>query len=278
MTSLEAGHQTMWGNTDRYTVRKRMTTGQVARSGHGCFSFKRGEAMAAPNYPTPSPKNQPVPIAAVSPAKRMLAVSSQTVVETPSSKRRSNSTPSRILDAAHELFYAHGVNAVGVDAIVERSGVAKMTLYRHFESKDRLVEAWLKRTSERWRVWFDEQVKRAVPTNDPLARLLAVFDVYAEWFSSPEFRGCCFINCAMEYPAPDHPARKVVASHRAFVRDYLVALAKKAGIKRATELGEALAMLADGATIAAMADGHSDAAERASIAARALVSCAMGNA
>src|SRR5438552_11387299 len=94
----------------------------------------------------------------------------------------------RILDAAYDLFSRHGVRAVGIDAIVERSGVARMTLYRHFASKDALVLAFLERREERWtRAWLQHEVERR--SSDPRARLLAIFDVFDEWFQEADFEG-----------------------------------------------------------------------------------------
>ena len=87
----------------------------------------------------------------------------------------------RIIDAAYELFSRQGTRAVGVDAIIERSGVAKMTLYRHFRSKQDLVIAFLQRREERWsRDWLQQEVRARAA--DPKGRLLAVFDLFDGWF------------------------------------------------------------------------------------------------
>src|SRR5689334_24112269 len=99
----------------------------------------------------------------------------------------------RILDAAYELFSRQGIQAVGVDAVISRSGVARQTLYRHFASKQDLVLAFLERREQEWtRRWLEEEVRTRA--TDPASRLLAIFDVFDEWFGRPDFEGCSFIN------------------------------------------------------------------------------------
>ena len=94
----------------------------------------------------------------------------------------------RILEAAYELFSQHGIRAVGVDAIVARSGVARMTLYRHFPSKEALALAFLERREQLWtKDWLQREVERR--TDDPRARLLAIFDTFDTWFRRDDFEG-----------------------------------------------------------------------------------------
>ena len=105
----------------------------------------------------------------------------------------------RILDAAYDPS-RRGIRAVGIDSIIERSGVARMTLYRHFGSKDALVLAFLERREQRWtRTGSSARSRR---TADPAERLLAIFDVFDEWFQRPEFEGCSFINVLLEIADP----------------------------------------------------------------------------
>ena len=112
----------------------------------------------------------------------------------------------RILETAYELFSRHGTRAIGVDRIVAESGVAKMTLYRHFASKDELIVAFLARREERWtRGWLQAEVLRRA--RDPRDRLLAIFDVFGEWFAATGFEGCSFINVMLEVTDGDHPVR-----------------------------------------------------------------------
>lgn len=104
---------------------------------------------------------------------------------------------SRILEAAYELFSRQGIRAVGIDAIIRRSGVARMTLYRNFGSKDELVLAFLERREQRWtRDWLQQEAERRAA--DPAERLLAIFDVFDDWFRHDDFEGCSFINVLLE--------------------------------------------------------------------------------
>ncbi|NET11247.1 MAG: helix-turn-helix transcriptional regulator, partial [Symploca sp. SIO2B6] len=112
----------------------------------------------------------------------------------------------RILAAASRLFYQEGIQNVGVDRIISESGVAKMSLYNHFKSKDALIAAWLKQRDEEWCTWFHARMDALstgidVEGSQLIAaqrRLLIIFDVLYEWFEQPNFRGCAFINSTVE--------------------------------------------------------------------------------
>src|SRR5258708_34708744 len=97
-----------------------------------------------------------------------------------------------LVDRALELFYRHGFHATGIDRILAEAGVAKMTLYKHFKSKDELILAALTRRDEKFRTWFMREVERRGRT--PRERLLVVFDILAAWVQSRQFRGCMFVN------------------------------------------------------------------------------------
>ena len=113
----------------------------------------------------------------------------------------------RVLETAYGLFSRHGTRAVGVDRIIAESGVAKMTLYRNFASKDDLILAFLERREERWtRAWLQDTVERRAAT--PAQRLLAIFDVFGEWFARDDFEGCSFINVMLELDDPGSPVRR----------------------------------------------------------------------
>src|SRR6266404_7816167 len=104
----------------------------------------------------------------------------------------------RIERTAYELFSRHGVRAVGVDTLSARAGVAKMTLYRHYPSKDELALAFLRRREELWtRSWLQQEVERRAQA--PAARLLAVFDVFDKWFRRSDFEGCSFVKVLLEH-------------------------------------------------------------------------------
>jgi AcrR family transcriptional regulator len=174
----------------------------------------------------------------------------------------------RILDVADRLFYEFGIHAVGVDLIVAESGAAKTTLYSHFRSKDDLVAAYLQRRCERWR----ERINAAVNSGDaaPRDRILRVFDVLADWFAEPAFRGCPFLNAMAEFTR-DHPAAAVTAEHRRGLRELLRRLSREAGEASPDVTAERLMLLYDAAIITAHLDHNRDAARSARNAAEALL-------
>lgn len=155
----------------------------------------------------------------------------------------------RIIEAAYDLFSRQGTRAVGVDAIIERSGVAKMTLYRHFRSKQDLVLAFLQRREQLWTMdWLAREIRARAA--DPKGRLLAVFDVFHDWFQSPTFEGSPFINVLLEYEA-DNKIHEAAAHHLAQVRAVLREQAQEAGLPDATSFANVWHMLMKGAIVAA---------------------------
>jgi AcrR family transcriptional regulator len=173
----------------------------------------------------------------------------------------SGSARDRILDASYELFSRRGIQAVGVDAIIERSGVARQTLYRHFSSKQDLVLAFLERRDQVWtRDWLQAEIERRA--SDPAERLLAIFDVFDEWFRHPEFEGCAFINVMLEHADDGDPVRRASTSYLAGIRAILEDLARRAGIKDAEGFARKWHILMKGSIVAA-GEGDQDAARRA---------------
>jgi AcrR family transcriptional regulator len=150
----------------------------------------------------------------------------------------------RILEVAEDLFYREGVRAVGVDTIIARSGVAKMSLYRNFPSKDALVVAYLQVRSERFWRWWDGVTRPR--EGDPREQVRALFASQVTRVNRPDFRGCPFVNVATEFPAPDHPAREVVQAHRTEVHSRFEAMAVDMGAARAADLADQLTVLMDG--------------------------------
>ncbi len=173
----------------------------------------------------------------------------------------------RLLDAAERLFYAHGVQSVGVDAVVSEAGVATKTLYVHFGSKDGLVEAYLRRRDQRWNDWLRAAVEAA--DHGP-ARVFAVFDALGEWFAAPGFNGCAFINVAGEL-TDSRAARAVARDHKRTLRALLAGVAAQAGVADPAVLAERLMLLVEGAIVTAHVEGDLDAARRARSAASALL-------
>ena len=173
----------------------------------------------------------------------------------------SASARERIDHAAYELFSRHGVRAVGVDAIVARSGVAKKTLYFHYPSKEKLVLAFLGRREELWtRAWLQEGVERRA--GSPAERLLAVFDVFDRWFRRSDFEGCAFVKVLLEHDDPAHPIRKSTEDHLRAVRDFVRQLAEEARVRDPDGFARQWQIVMMGSIIAAYA-GDRDAARRA---------------
>jgi len=167
----------------------------------------------------------------------------------------------RILATAYDLFSRHGTRAVGVDRIIAESGVAKMTLYRNFASKDDLILAFLERREERWtRAWLQAEVWERAAT--PGARMLAIFDTFGEWFAREDFEGCSFINVMLEVTDTGHPVHAASVLHLANIRDFLRELALEAGIDDADGVARQWHILMKGSIVAA-AEGDVHAAARA---------------
>ncbi|MCI4666332.1 MAG: TetR/AcrR family transcriptional regulator [Neomegalonema sp.] len=155
----------------------------------------------------------------------------------------------RILAAAAHLFCHEGFAATGVDAIVAQAGAAKTTLYKHFESKEQLIDAVLEREGAAWRRWFFG--KLGALRGDARARLLAVFDVLEIWFADPEFYGCPFINAIAEFDTGDERIRAAAAAHKAHLFAWLKAQALECGDSAPDETARQMVVLIDGAIVAA---------------------------
>ena len=167
----------------------------------------------------------------------------------------------RILDAACELFSRNGIQAVGIDAVISRSGVARQTLYRHFGSKQDLVLAFLERREQEWtRRWLEGEVQQRADA--PISRLLVIFDVFDEWFRRADFEGCSFINVMLEHADPRDPVRRASVSYLAGIRRFVEGLAREAGIADARGFAQEWHILMKGSIVAA-GEGDRDAARRA---------------
>ena len=179
----------------------------------------------------------------------------------------------RILDVASELFYAHGIHAVGVDTIAAASGVTKRTLYDRFGSKDALVAAYLRARDERWRA----RVTAAVAAqSEPVARALAPFTVLADWVSEAASRGCAFVNAFAELDDPAHPGRAVIDDEKRWLLDLFATELRAAGAPDVDDLALHLLVLHEGALVAHAAAAQPAAPRVAHDAARVLVRSATG--
>lgn len=189
-------------------------------------------------------------------------------------KGRAEETRRRLLEATDELFYREGIRATGVDAVAERSGVTKMTLYSHFASKDDLIAAYLKERDRRWRGSLERRLEGHA---DPKEKLLSVFDAYREWLVSGGLRGCAYVNCAAEFPERDHPAREIVREHKAGFRRRLVELTAETGAVDPKGLAERLFFLLEGSYVTGALEGDDAIVENARNLAAKLIAAAVND-
>jgi AcrR family transcriptional regulator len=167
----------------------------------------------------------------------------------------------RILDAAYDLFSRRGIRGVGIDAVIAESGVSRMTLYRHFRSKHDLVLAYLQQREEQWTVgWLQTDVARR--TDDPREGLLAIFDVFDEWFHTPTFEGCAFINVMLESADDRDATYHACNAYLANIRGFIQGLARDAGIADPEGFSRKWHILMKGSIVSA-GEGDQEAARRA---------------
>jgi AcrR family transcriptional regulator len=166
----------------------------------------------------------------------------------------------RILATAYELFSQRGIRAVGIDEIIETAGVAKATLYRHFPSKDDLVLAFLERRDHVWTHGRVEREARA-RAGDPEGQLLAIFDVFDEWFRSDDFEASVFINVLFEM-GPSSPTGRASIEYLQNIRGVVATMAGDAGLRDVDDFTRSWHILMQGSIVSA-AEGDLDAARRA---------------
>jgi AcrR family transcriptional regulator len=168
----------------------------------------------------------------------------------------------RLLAAADELFYEHGIHTVGIDRIIEHADVAKASLYDCFGSKEELIASYLRHRQEARRARVEKRLARF---QDPREKILSVFDLLGELVSEPTFRGCAFVRASAEAMAV--PKVKVACEEsRAWMLEMFTSLAREARVDDPQALGKQLVLLYDGASIA----GHVDRNQNAASEARAL--------
>lgn len=179
----------------------------------------------------------------------------------------------RLLDVAGELFYRRGIRSVGIDEIIASAGVAKMSLYRNFLSKDELVAAYLARRNEQYWRWWDRVVARH--KGAPRAQLRALFAATRKKAAQPGWRGCPFTNAATEFPEPDHPARRVAEANKRLLRQRLGDLARDAGARDPASLADQLTLLFEGTYSSAQSFGRDGPAAAVTRAAEAIIAAAL---
>lgn len=184
-------------------------------------------------------------------------------------KQKTSQARQRILETADRLFYHEGVRAVGVDRIIAEAGVAKMSLYKHFPSKDDLILEVLKYREEGVLEFFRSAIERhRKKGKNPLR---ALFAALKDFFESPGFRGCPFQNAAVELADPAHPGAEFVRGHKQRFSQFLRGLVEETVGKAATKVAPAVSILVEGAIMTAVIQGNPGAADVARDAAMKLV-------
>jgi AcrR family transcriptional regulator len=191
-------------------------------------------------------------------------------IQAASESRTSRTTRERILDTAYELFSRRGIRAVGIDEVIAQADVAKATLYRHFPSKNDLVLAFLEQREQLWtNAWVEPEARRRGKTAEQ--QLLAIFDLFDEWFRKDDFEGCSFINVLLEFGGGQHePLGRASATHLENIRSIVRTLAEEAGLRDPASFALSWHILMKGAIVQA-GEGDHDAAKRAQTMGRLLI-------
>lgn len=166
---------------------------------------------------------------------------------------RRSLTRQLFIETADTLFCAHGFHAVGLDQIIAQSKLTKTTFYNHFESKDDLILAAIKKRDVWWRqVFQDEIARRAGP--DPVTRLRSVFGFLRDFFERHEFHGCMFISAATQFPAPSDPAHIAAKANVNAIRDLIADMADNAGIVNPARFAQKFNLIIEGAFVIEVVD------------------------
>jgi AcrR family transcriptional regulator len=179
------------------------------------------------------------------------------------------SARSRLLSAATHLFCKNGINATGIDAIIDEAGTAKTTLYKLFGSKTNLVHAVLESEGRQWREWFIGAIEAG--GGDAQTKLARIFPALKSWFGEERFYGCPFINAVAEHDKDQKQFRAIALKHKKVVLAHIGRLAGEMGAAEPEMLAHQLALLIDGAIVAAMVSRNPGVADMAGLAARSLL-------
>lgn len=167
----------------------------------------------------------------------------------------------RLLAAAGELFYTHGINATGIDAVVERASVALATLYKQFGGKDRLVAAYLEDRDHRWRADWEAAITAATT---PQHRVVALFDALEQWWTTEgSYRGCAQVDAAVEITNTEHPALAAITEHKAHLRRRLTELTRAAGAAEPEQAAADIVVIYEGTITALLLQSVPDPLQRA---------------
>jgi AcrR family transcriptional regulator len=197
------------------------------------------------------------------------SVSRKRIVAAPPAPTDEESAHSRLLNAATRLFCKNGINATGIDAIIEEAGTAKTTLYKLFGSKTNLVHAVLESEGRQWREWFIGALEAG--GGDARTRLARIFPALKIWFGEERFYGCPFINAVGEHDKDQKQFRAIAMKHKKVVLAHIEKLAGEMGAADPQMLAHQLALLIDGAIVAAMVSRDPTVADMAGLAAGSLL-------
>jgi len=175
----------------------------------------------------------------------------------------------RLLSAATHLFCKNGINATGIDAIIDEAGTAKTTLYKLFGSKTNLVHAVLESEGKQWREWFIGAIEAG--GGDAHTKLARIFPALKSWFGEERFYGCPFINAVAEHDKDQKQFRNISLKHKKIVLAHIEKLAAEMGAAEPEMLAHQLALLIDGAIVAAMVSRNPGVADTAGLAAGSLL-------
>lgn len=183
---------------------------------------------------------------------------------------------SRILDTAGNLFARHGFHAVGLDRIIGDVNTTKTTFYNHFESKDDLIIEVLKVRDAQELEALAENIRGRAGEGKPRGQMLAIFDVFDDWFRETDFRGCMFMQAASEFPGETDPVHQAAIAHGRHLADLIVKLATEAGAREPGELAEQFLILITGAIVQRQVAKSMDSARTARTAAAGLLQMHLG--
>ncbi|MFC0108159.1 TetR/AcrR family transcriptional regulator [Kibdelosporangium aridum] len=191
-------------------------------------------------------------------------------------RRTAAETREHILKVAHELFYWHGIRAVGIDKVAAEAGIAPTTLYRIFAAKDDLIAAYVDRSHDSSVAKFTEAADKAGP--DPKDQLLAMFDSLIEQMNPAEFRGCACMMTLAEFPDPELPAHQKAIASKTWVRGRIGELtARIEGVEDPEKLADQLVLIWEGANASAQALGVGGPAKHTREFAETTITAAIGN-
>ena len=181
-------------------------------------------------------------------------------------------TRSKVLSAAAELFYARGVNGVGVNDIAARAEASKLSIYRYFQSKENLVEHMLAAHSDRIHDWLRRETRTAPPGPQ---RVLAIFDLLMGWFAEQNYHGCTVLNTVIDTRGDQEGVRRIAREHLRRYRDLLTERLAEAGVAEPEPLARQLLLLIEGVTMVTTVDGNNTAGDDARAAAKLLIETAL---